>query len=93
MKHAEPAQHLTLAVRLHRAEELLGTLRKRLERLGVHRVEVAELRLEHVGVELVRGHVLGGELDQPLAHPGHGPLRGVHDLVERDVEAEVGARE
>ena len=58
-EHPEAAEHLALAVGLHRAEELVGPLRERLQRLGVHRVEVAEAGLEDVGVELVRRHVLG----------------------------------
>ena len=60
---------------------------------GSDGIDVAELRLEHAGIDLVARHVLDRQAHEPAAHPRHGAHRGVHDLVQRDVEAEVFAGE
>ena len=58
-------------------------------RRRVGRVEAAELALERVAVELVGGDVLGRQRDELRLHPRDRTLRGAHDLVQRDDEAEV----
>ena len=82
-------QDLGLALGLHRAEQRLGVLGDPGERRRVVRVDLAELLLERGRVDLVRGDVLDGQPDEPLAHPRHRPLRRVHHLVQRDGEAQV----
>ena len=60
------------------------------------RVEVRErleLLLERLGPQLVAAHVLARQPHEPLAHPRHRTLRAVHDLAEREREAQVGGLE
>ena len=45
------------------------------------------------GIDLVARHVLDREAHEPAAHPRHRAHGRVHDLVQRDVEAEVFAGE
>ena len=88
----EPLQLLAgrgLARRLHRAEHPLGILGHPLHRFGVLRVDHPELGFERRRVDLVARHVLDRELHEAAAHPRHRAASRVHDLVERDVEAEV----
>ena len=92
----EPLQLLArrgLARRLHRAEHPLGALGHALHRLGILRVDHPELGFERRRVDLVARHVLDREAHEAAAHPRHRARRRVHHLVQRDVEAQVVARE
>ena len=91
MEHTQPHQHFALAIRLHRAEQLVRTLGESLDRRRIRRIDVAQPHLDDRRVDLVRRDILRGEVEESLAHPRHRALRGVHHLVNRDVEAQVGA--
>ena len=82
-----------LTGRLHRAEHPFRALGHALHRLGVLRIDHPEFGLERGRVDLVARHVLRREGDQSLPEPRHGTGCCVHGLVERDVEAEVVARQ
>ncbi len=83
-----------LAWRLHRAEHALRALGQALQRLRVLRVDRSRTRLRTpTGRSRSSTRTAIASAHQPLAHPRHRTQRRVHHLVQRDVEAEVVARE